>query len=311
MFKKKVRTPQQKLMRRYRGFQVGFFSLLIALGFIVYFNYDYWVFKFLIANNYVFTEALDELYTQHIYEENRRSFHRDFDRMVISVVTQQIREINADRFTYLYSPQQHEAVREWEATVARRARIESLTEDTVLLYIPNMSLISSNFVYDNRQYLAGYRNLVLDLRGNPGGLLEDFHWMAGLFIGNRAVIAHETTRWRLFSRTIRTPRRDAFFDFDEIIILQNTRTASAAEGLILALQAHLPNVRTIGYTTFGKGIGQVTIPLTGGYAVRATVMLLEGPNHESIHVIGITPDIPAEEDMIAQALRLLYESCLE
>ena len=298
----------RKLKRRYRFFQIGFLLMLVVFGFTVYFNYDYWVFKLLIANNYILTDALEEMYANHIREENRQSFHRDFDRVVISVVTGYLTAINNDRFTYLYSPQEHVAVREREVAVARTASVTSLTEDTVKLFVPNLSRIARDFVLDNRDKLAQYPNLVLDLRGNRGGWLSDFHRIADLFVPRGAVLSVEETRMRLFTRTI-TSRNDPYFDFENIIILQDRRTASAAEGLIMALKYHMPNVVSVGDTTFGKGIGQVTIPLTGGYAVRATVLLVNGPDGQNIHMTGIAPDIIADPEiyMVDQALALLTE----
>ena len=276
----------RRLKRRYRFFQIGFIFLLALFGFTVYANYDYWMFKFLIANNYILTDTLEEIYATHIREENRLSFRRDFDRVIISVFTSYLN----DRYTYLYSPQEHIAVREREEAIGRTASVTSLTDDTVKLFVPNLSRVARDFVLDNRDVLAYYPNLVLDLRGNSGGWLVDFHRIAELFVPRGSVMSIEETRLPIFSRTI-TSRAEPYFDFENIIILQNHRTASAAEGLILALQYHLPNVVTIGENTFGKGIGQVTVPLTRGYAVRATVILVNGPDGSNIHMTGIEPDI--------------------
>ena len=300
------RTKEERFKRRYRVFQVGFFLMLGLFGFTIYANYDYWVFRLLIANNYVFTDALDELYSRHLHEENRQSFHRDFDRVVISVVTGALSEINNDRFTYLYAPQEIQAVRTADRAVARRVSVEALNEDTVHLFIPNISRITREFVYEHKEYMAQYSNLILDLRGNYGGWLMDAHRIASLFTPRDAVLSQEEARMNLFTRTI-TSNGDQFFHFDNVIVLQDRRTASAAETLILALREHVPNLVTIGYRTVGKGIGQVTIPLTGGYAVRATVINVLGPTGESIHLVGIYPDIPTdpEMDMIEQALALL------
>ena len=292
--------------KRYRFYQIGFFVLLLGFGMIVYTHYDYWVFRILIAGNYIFTDDLDALYAQHIREENRRGFHRDFDRVMISVFTAAIREINQDRYTYLYSPQAFAHTREQQETIARRANVTPLTDDTVYLWVPNISRWSRQFVMNHRDELAGYANLVLDLRYNTGGLLADFHRIANLFVPRGAVLGYEETRLRFFTRTI-TSRGNPVFEFDNIIILQNRRTASAAEGLIQALAAHVPGVVTIGENTFGKGIGQITVPLTGGYAVRASVLMVYGPDRVSIHNVGITPDIPGAQDMdwVEQALALL------
>lgn len=302
------RGPAGKLKRRYRFFQIGFFVLLLGYGGMVWLHWDYWIFRILIAGNYIFTEDLDELYSQHILEENRRGFHRDFDRVMISVFTEAIREINRDIYTYLYTPQAHVAVREREEAVGRRATIEALTDTTVYLWVPNISRWSRDFVLDNVDYLAGYKNIVLNLRYNSGGMLRDFHRIADLFLPRGAVLGHEDTRWPLFTRTF-TSRGHASLEFDNIIILQNRRTASAAEGLIQALDYHLPNVITIGEDSFGKGVGQVTIPLTGGYAVRASVLLVSGPDGENIHRVGLAPHIPGDEEInwVTQALALIYD----
>ncbi|MCL1862190.1 MAG: S41 family peptidase [Defluviitaleaceae bacterium] len=303
-------TESEKLRRRYRVFQVGFFVMLGIMGFTVYANFDYWVFKTLIANNYVFTGALDELYSRHILEENRRGgFRRDFDRVVISIVTAELSEIYNDRYTYLYAPQEIQEVRQTDRAVARTANIEKLNDETVYLFIPNISRITREFVQSNSIYLAQYDNLVLDLRGNYGGWLADFHRIADLFVPNGAVLSHEETRFPMFTRTI-VSGGDAVFDFNNVVILQNRRTASAAEGLIMALSEHVPNVITLGQTTFGKGTGQVTIPLTGGYAVRATVLRVLGPQGQCIHNVGVAPDIVIDlgDDKIEKALEVIAVS---
>jgi len=283
--------------------------LALVLGYVgmAWLHWDYWIFRVLIAGNYIFTDDLDTLYNLHIAEENRRSFHRDFDRVMISVFTEAIREVNQDRYTYLYSPQAHVAVREREEARGRAATIESLTDTTVYLWIPNISRWSRDFVLAHEARMAGYDNIVLDLRYNAGGMLRDFHRIASVFLPRGAVLGHEETRMSFFTRTFTASGR-SMLEFDNIIILQNGRTASASEGLIQALVYHLPNVTTVGAHTFGKGIGQVTIPLTGGYAVRASVLLVSGPDGENIHLTGIAPQIAGDDDRdwVAQALSIIY-----
>lgn len=277
--------------RGYRFFQIGFLVLFALLAVSVYVNFDYWAFKILIANNYYCTDTLDEFYAMHIREENRRSFLRDFDRVVISSVTQQLTAINNDRYTYLYAPQELTASVEANRAAAQRAEFFALDDETVYLFIPNISIATQRFIRDNREYLAQYPTLILDLRGNWGGFIPAFHGIANMFVPRGEPLCRQEAR--IFSHTTAS-RGDPFFDFDQIIILQNRRTASAAESLILAITAHVPNTTTVGETTFGKGIGQVTIPLTGGYAVRATTLRVLGPDGQSINHVGIPPDIPFE-----------------
>ncbi|MCL1997654.1 MAG: S41 family peptidase [Turicibacter sp.] len=298
------KSPKPPRGRGYNFFRFGFFILLALLVGGIYATYDYWVLRMLISQHYVFEEDLDRLYIEALGEDNFRSHFRDFDRMMAAVLTREIRNINQDRFTYLYNPGQFMAARQQERQIAQTVRFEALTDNIVYLALPNIHSYARRFVWQNREELAQFSYLILDLRGNFGGMLRDFHQIADLFVAPDATIAYERTRWSLFTRTIRG-NGDPYFNFDKLLILQNAATASAAEGLVLALRENVPNITTIGTTTFGKAIGQVSIPMRGGSAVRATVLVLEGPAGEWIHNIGIEPDIEYEGDALAMALALL------
>ena len=305
LYRRRLKFGNNRQKRRgYNFFRFGFFILLALHLAGLYATYDYWAFRMLIAHHYIFEEDLDTLYTQALGYGNVRGHFRDFDRMVMAVVTERIREINQDRFTYLYSPLQRREALAREREDARTIYFEPLTDDAVRLFIPNFTGYTRQFVHRNRSELAEFPYLILDLRGNYGGWLSDFHRIADLFVERGASISYERTRWGVFTNHIRG-RRGPYFDFEHIIILQDHLTASAAEGLILALKENLPNVTTIGTGTFGKAVGQVTVPLTGGAAVRASVLLVEGPQGQSIHNVGIAPDIEYYEDAVAYALELL------
>jgi C-terminal processing protease CtpA/Prc len=301
MAKKKEKNPERRFKRRYRFFQCGFIFLVLFLGLVFYWNYDYWAFKVLIADNYIFTDTLTDVYHNAVGAENFMGFRPDFDRFVIAAVTEKIRAANGDRYTYLYTPQQYTYAQQAEKEDAKYAFAEGLDVDTALMYLPNISAGTREFVYNQREQLAGYKNLILDLRGNYGGLLNDFYRVADLFIEKGAVLGYERTRfpvWPFRTHAVKAGH-ESYFDFENILILQDRNTASASEGMILALKQNVKNVVTMGEKSFGKGIGQVDIPLTGGYAVRATVMQVEGPDGHSIHQIGIVPDIVLSEAELA------------
>ena len=262
-------------------------------------------FKFLIADNYIFTDALDQLYNETIGKENVKGYRKNFDDVVISVVTERIRAINQDRYTYLYTPESYQLSKDMEKADAALSRIDELTPDTAYMILPNISKGTRSFVQSNRKTLSNYNNLILDLRSNYGGFLADFYRVAELFTERGTLLGHENYRMPLISHAVKSGR-GSYFDFEQIIILQDKNTASAAEGLILALKSNLDNVTVIGETTFGKGIGQVTVPLLSGFAVKATIMLVSGPDNISIHRVGIEPDIPyTGENIIETALNIL------
>ena len=257
-------------------------------------------FKFLIADNYIFTDSLDQLYSEVIGEENVKGYRRNFDEVVIGVVTERIRSINQDRYTYLYTPERYQLSKEIEKADAAMARIDELTPDTAYMILPNISDGTKDFVLSNRQVLSQYNNLILDLRSNYGGLLADFYKMAELFTQRGDILGYEKYRMPFLTHRVKSGN-GGYFEFDRVIVLQDENTASAAEGLILALKGNLNNVSTIGEKTFGKGIGQITVPLLNGYAVKATILLVSGPEDESIHHVGIEPDILYTGDNIIEA----------
>ena len=257
-------------------------------------------FKFLIADNYIFTEALDQLYGETIGEENVKGYRRNFDDVVIGVFTEKIRSINQDRYTYLYTPERYQLSKDMEKADAAMARIDELTPDTVYMVLPNISDGTKDFVLSNKQVLNKYKNLILDLRSNYGGLLSDFYKMAELFTQRGDILGFEKYRMPFLTHPVKSGN-GGYFEFERVIVLQDKNTASAAEGLILALKGNLNNVLTMGEKTFGKGIGQITVPLLEGFAVKATILLVSGPVDESIHKIGIEPDIPYTGDNIIEA----------
>jgi len=294
-----------RLQKKYDRIRIVVIVLALLLAGFFYVSYDYLVFKLLIGGNYVYTETLDAIYKEAVGEENVKGYLRNFDQMVISVVTAKIRSVNDDRYTYLYTPVQYKKSIEYVKTDAELSDATALTKDIVYVKIPNISKYTKRFVFAIREEMKDYSNVIIDLRSNYGGMLWDFYAIADLFLEKGDIVGYEITRLPFLSRTVRA-KNEPYFNFDQIVILQDDYTASASEGFIMALRENLDNVVTVGETTYGKGIGQVTIPLTAGYAVKATVLRLEGPENESIHRIGIPPDVACESaDALDAAMAIL------
>ena len=304
---KPLLSPVQVLRRKVIRLRIAFLSTLVVLGIglfvLIFSNFNYLLFKTLIARNYIHTYTLDEMFLYHLgFVPSNHA--RYFDNLVIAIVTQLIRVKGGDIYTYLYTPAQRIAMEERIRTRAAGAEFYEIVPGTVVLRLPNTAPLVQNFVFDNRDEIGVFDNLILDLRGNNGGELAVVQNIASLFLQTGDTIAFDETRWNLFSRERRARRRHSgFFDFDHIIILQDASTASSAEVLIAALAAHLDNETTIGEQTFGKAVGQVTLPLRQGFAVRATVLNIQNPQGESIHNIGIAPHIEYKgDDMLSFAL---------
>ncbi|MCZ6690074.1 MAG: S41 family peptidase [Planctomycetota bacterium] len=144
----------------------------------------------------------------------------------------------------------------------------------------------------------GMETLILDLRGNPGGLLQQAVDVAGLFLNEKSDIV--TSRGRHPATRVEEPHqggggKDARPGYD-LIILVNGTSASASEIVSGALQDY-GRATLIGETTYGKGSVQRPMPLKskGGDAMlKLTVAEYFLPTGRSIHEKGVTPDITIE-----------------
>jgi len=295
----------KRYKRRFRILLAVFVLFIAAVGFYAYLSYDYLVFKHFISHHYIYTDTLDQLYKDEIKRDVKGRYFSYFDDMVISVVTRQIRSINGDRYTYLYTPESYKQTQIEEKEEAAQSEIKVLNDSTIYMRITNFSKYTKKFVYDNVDQLKKYPYIIIDFRDNYGGDISAMADISDLFIPKGSIIA--TDKMRMFNWVYKA-KKDKILDFEKIIILQNKNTASASENMIAALKDNLDNVTLIGETTFGKGIGQFTMPLRRGFAVKATTLLWYRPSGENIQGKGIKPDIDyTGNDFINYALIKLTE----
>jgi carboxyl-terminal processing protease len=149
------------------------------------------------------------------------------------------------------------------------------------------------------------KGLVLDMRNNPGGLLNQSVEVSDLFLKSGIIVSTRGRSKEMESKAM--ARNDGSEPTCPIVILVNEGTASAAEIVSGALQDN-GRALILGAQTFGKGSVQTVIPLEGGSALKLTTAKYYTPNGRSIQAEGITPDIvvklirPAEEKEAAKEL---------
>jgi carboxyl-terminal processing protease len=132
------------------------------------------------------------------------------------------------------------------------------------------------------------QSLILDLRNNPGGLLNSAVEVSEQFVGlNRLIVYIKTREGKKddYTSHIKEPP-----DEYPIIVLVNEGSASASEIVAGALQDWGRAV-VVGVQTFGKGSVQTILPLGDGSGLRLTTAKYYTPKGRSIHGVGITPDI--------------------
>jgi carboxyl-terminal processing protease len=136
------------------------------------------------------------------------------------------------------------------------------------------------------------QGLVLDLRNNPGGLLDQAVKVSDRFLREGVIVSTEGRA--ASNREVETAReRDTEPDYP-IVLMVNRGSASASEIVAGALQDH-HRARILGTQSFGKGSVQTLIPLSDGSGLKLTVARYYTPNHRSIHDVGITPDVVVPE----------------
>ncbi len=136
------------------------------------------------------------------------------------------------------------------------------------------------------------RGLVLDLRNNPGGLLDQAVRIADLFISKGLIVRTTGKAGKVMDEEL-AHSKGTFSGFP-MICLVNGGSASASEIVAGALQDHKRAV-VMGTRTFGKGSVQTIIELNDGSGLKLTVARYFTPSGRSIQEEGIEPDIVVEE----------------
>ncbi len=133
----------------------------------------------------------------------------------------------------------------------------------------------------------GLEGLVIDLRGNHGGLLDQAASVVDLFVASGTIVA---SKGSYKTQQIRARRHTTLRPKLPLVVLIDQETASAAE-IVSAAFKQLNRAVVIGRRTFGKGSVQVIFPLAYGTALKLTVSQWLAPGNLSIQTSGLVPDV--------------------
>ena len=144
--------------------------------------------------------------------------------------------------------------------------------------------------FEKDMKVKGY---LLDLRNNPGGLLNQAINITDFFLNDGEIVS---TKGRKISETRKFfARRGDEIGGKPIVVLINNGSASASEIFAGALKDHKRAI-ILGENSYGKGSVQSIIPLKNGGGMRLTISKYYLPSGKSISEVGVTPDIYVEED---------------
>ncbi len=147
---------------------------------------------------------------------------------------------------------------------------------------------------------AGARGLVLDLRGNGGGLVEEAQLIASIFIAKGVIV---TTRGRTQPTQVLDATGGAISGSIPMVVLVDSNTASSSEIVTAALQDHR-RATVIGTHTFGKGVFQEEQPLSNGGALDITVGEYFTPDGRNLggggvkQGAGVTPEVHVPKSLV-------------
>jgi carboxyl-terminal processing protease len=170
-----------------------------------------------------------------------------------------------------------------------------------------------NYLRKMRQSLKPFRGLILDLRNDPGGLLEQAVQVADEFLSHGLIVytqgrSLKDQSMHFYAR----PGQEGEIRNFPMVVLINEGSASASEIVAGALKDRKRAV-VVGTKSFGKGSVQTIIPLEDGSALRLTTALYYTPSGQTIQEKGIIPDILVKEPEIpaGKSLQTLRDEALE
>lgn len=156
----------------------------------------------------------------------------------------------------------------------------------------------------NPRPLAG---VILDLRNNPGGLVDQATAIADEFISSGTI--YSTRHRGKIVEEVSASRGGALAELP-VVVLVNEFSASASELVAGALQDH-KRATIVGATTFGKGSVQTILDLGGGNGMKLTTQRYATPLGRIIQASGITPDVHVDAPLGPQVTRIYREKDLE
>jgi len=142
-----------------------------------------------------------------------------------------------------------------------------------------------------------FKGIILDVRNNPGGYLNDAVYIASEFIKDGTVVIQEDGNGR--QEPLKVNRRGVLLD-QPLVVLVNKGSASASEILAGALRDY-ERAELIGETTFGKGTIQQAADIDGGGSVHISIAKWLTPDGNWVHEKGLTPDIEVQFDATASS----------
>lgn len=136
---------------------------------------------------------------------------------------------------------------------------------------------------------GGAKGIIIDLRSNGGGIVDEATGIADLFLKKNETIL--ITKGKEDKEEVTISKNDPIIQDIPVVVLVNEGTASASEILAGALKDKYPSTTIVGKKTYGKGVIQTLYNLSDGSGLKVTTEEYYTPNHNKINKEGIKPDV--------------------
>ena len=175
---------------------------------------------------------------------------------------------------------------------------KTIGNDILYLRITSFDQKVVQGMQDSIKNHSNTKGIVLDLRNNPGGLLNQAIGVVDMFVDEGAIVSQKG----------KIPEENLVYNASKensdvktpLVILVNGGSASASEIVSGALQDHKRGV-VVGNRTFGKGSVQVVMPISQSEALRLTIARYYLPSGRTIQAVGVTPDVEVSFGEIKKA----------
>lgn len=168
------------------------------------------------------------------------------------------------------------------------------------ILVVEIKKVSNNISVRLKKELSGYNldnitGIVLDLRDNPGGLLQEGLRTAEIFLNAKSIILRTVEQKSGLKNYISSNETPVELP---MAVLINGKTASAAEVIASALQEH-GRAMLVGTRTYGKSVAETTYPLDNGYHVKFITNAMYSPRGKAWQEKGVLPDFFVNQDNIS------------
>jgi len=260
-----------------------------------------------LTGHYYSAEKLEALMKEKLGDSYLGDPDEDFEHYVIALVMEQLRSVEDEKFkpyNAFLSRERFDEILEGMKKAAGDVTGRALDADTYLLELTGFyDGVTLKNVRKHLDAMRNYGNLIIDLRNNAGGSIEEAGKTAELFLEKGRIIFQ--TVYARKTKTVVSKNEDPL-RFDRIVLLTNGGTASAAELFVLSLRENLPEAVVIGTRTHGKPFAVAIRKFDDGTGMMFINGEMRGPNLSRIDADGIEPDVSADSaDALQEAFQFL------